>query len=42
MLFRTARFVDAYHPTGIRDQLPPPPSHGRDYGADSCPSSGWA
>ncbi|ESJ11406.1 C-5 sterol desaturase [Cupriavidus sp. HPC(L)] len=33
MLFGTARFVDGYQATGIRDQLPPPAGHGRDYGA---------
>ncbi|WP_454764240.1 sterol desaturase family protein [Cupriavidus campinensis] len=33
MLFRTAVFTDAYHPTGIRDQMPPPTGRGRDYGA---------
>ena len=33
MLFGTAVFTPAYHPTGIRDQMPPPAGKGRDYGA---------
>lgn len=32
MLFGTANFSAAYHPTGVRDQLPPPEGEGRDYG----------
>ena len=33
MLFGTAVFAESYHPTGIRDQLPPPLGKGHDYGA---------
>ncbi|QEZ47044.1 sterol desaturase family protein [Cupriavidus oxalaticus] len=33
MLFGTAVFTGTYHPTGIRDQLPPPLGKGHDYGA---------
>ncbi|WP_137927175.1 sterol desaturase family protein [Cupriavidus sp. 2SB] len=33
MLFRTAVFTEAYYPTGIRDQMPPPAGKGRSYGA---------
>jgi len=32
MLFGTANFSPVYHPTGIRDQMPPPVGKGRDYG----------
>jgi sterol desaturase/sphingolipid hydroxylase (fatty acid hydroxylase superfamily) len=32
MLFGTAVFTDAYHPTGIRDQMPPPTGRARSYG----------
>ncbi|MGX6566708.1 Sterol desaturase/sphingolipid hydroxylase, fatty acid hydroxylase superfamily [Cupriavidus necator] len=33
MLLGTAVFTETYHPTGIRDQLPPPLGKGHDYGA---------
>jgi sterol desaturase/sphingolipid hydroxylase (fatty acid hydroxylase superfamily) len=42
MLFGTADFTDVYHPTGIRDQMPPPTGRARATAMASCRSNGLA